>query len=463
MGIFRPELHVTAESGILEGPAGVLLTGAKEAPVWHMFYQYRPTPDSPSRWGHHASEGDPFSWVECNDALVPVGGETAVRAGSVVAVDEGVELYFTSATAAGNTIQIAHVANLSALCTDLDEDNDAAPGVQRLGDIVDESAQYNNFRSPCVVPDWKDDEREEHDGWIMLAVTGPTDAPQPVVLTSADARAWKLEGKLEFAGDPGISLDETLVAPRICRLRDEVDNKVYDVFFFTIERDGKDISEYIIGQLEGNIFHVVTPSQALDYGHDFTRPRNTNYGPGVLSPKERYLGAYLYGFMTASGRQGNPTAEPNWEDGGWANVLTLPRRLTLQNGHLYQVPAPGLPEAVSSSRRAKLWTAIGEIPNTDSAIIAEVLDGNGEVSARISHRGNVIEVDRLDGQPATAAVHDEDEDAITVIVDGSTLEVYASGGGVVMSSRIWPTNGCSGIRTRATGDAEIFSEWREGN
>ena len=35
--------------------------------------------------------------------------------------------------------------------------------------------------------------------------------------------------------------------------------------------------------------------------------------------------------MTRSGREGDPAAEPNWASEGWANALTLPRRVTLQH------------------------------------------------------------------------------------------------------------------------------------
>lgn len=459
MSTFRPELHVTADSGILEGPAGVIFDGREGENNWHIFYQYRPTPEAPSRWGHNVSDGDPFSWVECNDAIVPAGGESAVRAGAVIGAPEGIYLYFTSATAAGNTIQLAHAPELEGLCDELLEDTNATPGVQRLGDIVEDTPEYNNFRSPCVVPDWKDDEREEHDGWLMLAITGSVDTPKPVVLRSIDGVEWRFEGPLTFDGDPGIDLDETLVAPRICRLRDEVDSKIYDVFFFTLERGGKDRSAYIIGKLENNTFRVTTPAQALDFGHDFTRPRNTNYLPVAMDPAQRYQGTYLFGFMTPSGRQGSPTKEPNWETEGWANTLTLPRYVTLQDGHLYQVPAPGLPEAVSTTRGAHLWTALCEI-SAGGSVVAEIVDGNGEVAARVSHAGDKLTVDRFDGQVAEAEIGEDEEDTITVIVDGSTLEVYADGGAVVMSSRIWPENGCIGIRSRAKGDASILNEWR---
>lgn len=469
---FRPELHVTAERGILEGPAGVIRLGGPEHRVWHMFYQYRPTPDGASRWGHDMSEGDPFSWFECNDAIAPTDGERHIRAGAVVGgteSDGGVDMYFTSRGPEGNTIQLARVDDVDALCEDLDEDLDEdgaalSAAVSRVGVVVGDGGGFTNFRSPCVIPGWSelDNRAGGHTGWLMLAVAGTTDDPQPVVLSSADGREWRVDGALEFDGDSGIDLDASLVAPRLIRLRDEVDGEIYDVLFITVERGGKDIASYIIGKLEGNRFHVVTPSQLFDYGHDFTRPRNTNYPRAAADELQRYERAYIYGFMTNSGRAGDPTSEPNWEAEGWANALTLPRRVTLQHGHLYQVPAPGLPEAVDLAQRALMWTGLCSIP-AGSDIVAEVLDAAGEPAARITHDGQHIVLDRFDGEPKTAPLHDEDEDNITIIVDGSTLEVYAGGGSVAMSSRFWPAGGASGIRTRTDGDAEIFSEWRRGH
>ena len=463
MTVYRPELHVTAERGILEGPAGIYRTGAASERVWNMFYQYRPTPDAPSRWGHQQSEEDAFSWVDCNDVIVPVGGEIAVRAGSVSAAGDGVDLYFTSATAAGNTIQVAHVPHVDELCSDLDEDTDldVSAAASRLGAVVEDVAGVSNFRSPCVVPDWDaDTDRDDaHDGWLMLAVSGPETAPKPVVLTSGDGRDWTLEGILEFEGEIGFDLDASLVAPRIVRLRDEVDGQIRDVLFVTLERDGKDTAVYAVGELRGSVFRVDTPFTIVDHGHDFTRPRNTTYN--LVETAKLYERAYLYGFMTNTDRAGDPTKEPNWDAEGWANALTLPRRITLQGGRLYQVPAPGLPDAVDSTDRARMWAGLCEVA-PGSSVVVEVLDGDGEPGVVITHSGDQITLDRLDGSPASAALHDEDEDNITVIVDGSTIEVYAGGGSVVMSSRVWLDGGCSGIRTRAHDGAEIHSEWRRG-
>ena len=469
MTVYRPELHVTAERGILEGPAGVFRIGSRENRLWHMFYQYRPTPDTPSRWGHEVSEDDAFNWLDCNDVIVPSGDETNIRAGSVTSAGDGVNLYFSSETPAGNTIQIAHVAHVDRLYDDLDaddadaDDTDVSDAAERTGTAVDDTAGDTNFRSPCVVPAWdtETDRDQGHDGWLMLAVTGPVTDPKPVVLTSPNGRDWELQGPLEFNGETGITLDASLVAPRIVRLRDEVDGEIRDVLFITLERDGKDTAVYAVGRLRGNVFDITTPFTLLDYGHDFTRPRNTNYPLDETTAENRYERAYLFGFMTNTDRAGDPTLEPNWATEGWANALTLPRRATLQGGRLFQVPAPGLPDAVSATDRARMWAGLCEIP-AGSQVTLEVLDGNNEPAAVITHDGEHITLDRFDGSPATAPLHDDDEDNVTVIVDGCTLEVYAGGGSVVMSSRIWPEGGCNGIRSRATGEASISGEWRRG-
>ena len=472
MSVYRPELHFTADKGILQAAAGVLRDGSSDAPedTWHMFHQYTLGPGEPSRWGHAVSEGNPFDWVECNDAIVPAGGETGVRAGGVVASPGGVDLFFTSVTGVGTTVQIAYADDLDGIGEDINEDYSASAAFERRGNVVTEPKGFTQFRSPCVVPGWRsnNDRDQGEEGWLMLAVSGAQEEPIVTVLTSADGASWTALGALEYEGDPGFDPQaEQVVAPRIFRLRDEVDGQIYDVLLLTLERRGPDDSRrdetvYVTGTLDGTVFTVVTPAQVLDHGHDFSRPRTTAYTDGTPERRNRYDRAYVYGSMRRSGRNADLTTEKNWEIAGWAGALTLPRRVTLQHGRLYQTPAPGLPDAVEESRRARLWTGICDIP-VGSSVIAEILDAAGEPAAVVTHSGDTITLDRLDGTPATSDLHDEDEDNITIIVDGSTIEVFAGGGAVVLSSRFWPEGGCSGIRVRSTGAADIFSEWRRGH
>ena len=183
MTTHRPELHFTPESGVLEAPAGVLLDGN----TWHLFFQYRHELSAPARWGHNYSEEFPFDWLECDDALAPVGGELSLRAGSVAAGEDAINLYFTSVTSTGTSVRLARYTDFNDVCEISDDSNALDPNVVRYGEVAANVTNYSRFRSPSVVPDWVAADRDEgHEGWLMLALTGHSDAPLPVILRSAD-------------------------------------------------------------------------------------------------------------------------------------------------------------------------------------------------------------------------------------------------------------------------------------
>ena len=465
MTFHRPELHVTPESGVLDAPAGVLLDGT----TWHLFHQYRPTPEDPARWAHLVSEDGPFDWEICDDALAPAGGETAVRAGAVVSSGTGLDLYFTSVTAAGTSIQVAHLDDLTETCPVSDDEFAVDTRITRNGDVVGDRDGHVRFRSPCVVPDWEsaDDRHAGHDGWLMLCVTGSGEAPLPVVLTSPDGRNWDFVGPLTFSGETGFDPASIAVGPRIIRLRDEVDGNIYDVLLITLEQDGIDISGYLVGTLRDAGFDVKTPFTRIDHGHDFTRPRNTNVTPGTVKPEKRYLQSVIFGLLNGVGRQDDPARHPSLEAEGWANVLSLPRVITLQDGLIFQTPPAGLPEAISRSGRARSWTGLCDIPS-GSSLTATLIDSEGNPAATVTHSGDSLTIDRSmnprhAGDPVASTVLAKgDTDSLSIFVDGSTLEVFADGGAVAMASRVYAEGGCHGIRVEVDGDAVIEQCWERG-
>ncbi|WP_293771725.1 GH32 C-terminal domain-containing protein [uncultured Corynebacterium sp.] len=468
----RPELHLLPESGILYGPAGVLLDGT----TWHVFYQYAPAADAPSRWGHSFAEDDPFYWLECDDALAAEGSETSLRAGSVTAApDGGARLYFTSVCGEDASVGLARCATINQTCDISDEPNTLDSTVERVGTVVAAQHGFERFRSPCVVPAWanaadgaSEDRTVEHEGWLMLALTGSAEHPVPVVLRSADGLDWQFTGPLTFAGEPDFPTSDgalpPVVAPRIVRLRDEVSGDIRDILFVTIEAPTGEISGYLVGTLHGAEFQVTTGFRRLDYGHDFTRPRNTNVTPGTPYRGEGYAEALIIGLLNGRGRADTPLNHHSWAEEGWANVLTLPRHVTLQDGVLYQTPPRHLPRAVEDSDHARLWSGLLTIPE-GSSLTVTLLDGAGEPAATVTHSGAELTIDRSltrafghtyrDDAPAVAPLAEGDEDSLTVVVDGSTIEVYADSGLVAMSSRMYFEGGCSGFRVETTGDAEI--------
>ncbi|MFH0411757.1 GH32 C-terminal domain-containing protein [Corynebacterium sp. L4756] len=457
----RPELHFAPESGIVEAPAGALLDGN----TWHLFFQYRTDAESSSRWGHTFSEESPFDWLECDDSLAPIDGETGLRAGSVASVGGDVNLYFTSVTSDSTSIQLARYDLFDDVCEISDDPAALDTRVTRRGEIISDQDGFHRFRSPVVVADWVDSEHREkgHAGWLMLTVAGDASAPNLVIFRSGDGENWEISGPLQFEGDPGAELSpgQVVVSPRIIRLRDEVDERVYDVLMVTIEKQGFEHSGYVVGRLHGTTFEVARSFQRLDYGHDFTRPRITNYTPGSIDADKLYDEGMLFGLLNGTGRVDDPTTHKTWSDEGWANAVSLPRVVTLQDGTIFQTPPRGLPEAVNNASRASSWTGLLEVPE-GSDVTLSLYDASGNTAATIRHRGTTLELDRSESiasEPTIAPLADGDSDSLTVIVDGSTVEVFADGGQVAMASRVYFDGGCTNIKATAHGDAEIVRDW----
>ena len=469
----RPELHFVPETGVLDAPAGIV----RDGDTWHLFHQYRPEPDQPARWGHSYSAETPFAWLDCDDVLAPVGGELSLRAGSVAEGRDALNLYFTSVTSVGTNVRLARYTDFADECVVSDDPNALDPDVVRFGEAVSAHTDFDRFRSPSVVPDWAKEDRDEgHDGWLMLALTGHSDAPVPVILDSPDGETWSVLGKLSFNGDPGFNEDEVpatspippVVSPRLVRLRDEVDEEIYDVLFVTLERAGRDVSGYIVGRLDGTEFTVSKGFQLVDFGHDFSRPRNTNTTTGTIPQEHRYDRAVILGMLNGNGRGDDATKHPTWEAEGWANSLSLPRAVTLQGGVLYQTPAQGLPDAVKLSDYAQSWTGVLEVPE-GSSVSVRLLDGSGDPAAVIRHTGEEISLDHSmskafdhyfkDSAPAVAPLAEGDSDTLTIIQDGASVEVFVDGGLVAMSSRVYFEGGCSAIEVSTEGEAVIEQCW----
>lgn len=459
----RPELHITPEQGVLNAPAGVLRKGDH----WHVFHQYQPTLGAPARWAHQYADQLPFDWDICDDAIAPEAGEIKVRAGSVIGTRSGgVELYFTSITEEGTAIHVAVIDDIAETLAEVSDDAlTVDKHVRREGPVVGNRDGLVDFRSPCVVARWDHDEvsGEPLKGWLMLAVCGEQDSPRLVVLDSYDRREWNLRGPLEFDGHSGLEAVTRLVSPRIIRLQDEVDGVVYDALLVTIEHEGIDISGYLIGQLDGHTFRVKTPFTRLDFGHDFTRPRNTNIALSDVTTPD-FTAAHLFGLMNGIGRYDDPSQHLSLTTEGWANCLSLPRVATLQDGLIYQTPAPGLPAAIRRSDRAAMFSALLDSSGPNAEVRVVLIDAQGNTCAIVSHQGDLLTFDRSmnpqheGDHVAEGPLIAADTDALTIIVDGSAVEVYADGGAMTMASRLYCQNRITEFRVTTQGGAVIEQE-----
>lgn len=451
MNRYRPELHVTAELGVLEAPAGALALDG----LVHVFHQFRPKPTQGARWAHQVASRIPFDWDICDDVIAPEDGEVDVLAGSTVVPEPGedaAEFFFvttapadaaTAADVAGNrvphshrgrrtfTLQRARVESLSSLCENVSDDaTQVDEHVRRLGPIdVDDSAYpVEALVTPSVI--------HHEDGWRMVALSlrGDTDA-EAVILGSSDRQHWTVLGPLELPEEAGVRPGRPY-APRIVKLDDAATGVRHDVLLITypgVEGESEEVAGYLVGHLRGTGFEVTTPYTVIDHGHDFTRPRL------VQGPEPMIIG--LVGAHPATGSV-------------WANCLSSPRYLSLVNGHIFQDIA-GVPKAVTSfSDRAAVWT--GQLEAGPGVVTVSLVDAEGSVYAEVRHDGDHVTVSR-GGDKRTVTLIDSDSDTLTVFVDGPVLEVFADGGAATLTSALQTGSPFDHFDVTVTGDATVTS------
>ncbi|MCU9519263.1 GH32 C-terminal domain-containing protein [Corynebacterium sp. ES2794-CONJ1] len=424
--MYRPELHIHPDHGILDAPAGALYDGT----YWHLFNQYRPDPTQPSRWAHLVSSATAFDFEICTDVLASTKDHESIRAGSVVTTGDSTTFYYTHVVGNERTIKAARVDDLGETIADLDDDDLILDEhIVDIGTVVANHEGLSRFRSPCVIP--------VDSGYLMVAVAGSSSDPVLVVLDSADGQHFKMRGPLTIHGDSGIA-STFVVAPRIFQLRDEIDQHLYDILLVTIDENGRDIAGCLVGKLNGTSFEVAKPFQRMDYGHDFGRPRTVNWAPDADN-KEHTV---IFGLLNSASRQDDGSAHLSFRAEGWANCLSLAREITLQGGHIYQTPTSGIIAAIEESDRASMWTGISEIPRGEHQTIT-VLDINDQIICTITHYGDHITLDRsmnpnhAGDAVASAPLLYDATSSMTVIIDGSTVEVFGNGGQVAMASRVY--------------------------
>ncbi|WP_225723461.1 MULTISPECIES: GH32 C-terminal domain-containing protein [Corynebacterium] len=460
----RPELHLTAETGVLEAPAGaVIVNGAM-----HVFHQFRPRPTSGSRWAHQYAPVLSYGWDVCDDVLSPEGDEIDILAGSSIPLNHeethstSVELFFVSTQGAdttnnpelqGNnvphnevgartfTIQRALIENLEEAVDCSDDPSTIDPHVTRLGPInVDDSAYpVGQLVTPSVIHDDSDPDAP----WLMLALSlsGTTDA-EIIVLRSLNRQDWTVIGPLEISPEAELPQGR-LFAPRIVRMTDSEtgDNKHVVVITYPTQdnlvgtTDGE-VAGYIVGTLTGASFKADKPLAILDYGYDFTRPRIIQNDPPILI--------------------GLVGAHPS-EDDQWANCLSSPRNLTLTDGQLFQ-DIIGAPRAVKNfSNLGLIWTA--QLDAHNGSVVVDIINSADQTLATVTYSDKELTLVVPGKQPRTAPLADADSDSITIFVDGPLCEVYADGGATTLTATIAVDRKLKGMEIATTGGARVIGSF----
>ncbi|WEV66444.1 sucrose-6-phosphate hydrolase [Bifidobacterium sp. ESL0764] len=318
---YRLKYHVMTPFGWMNDPNGFSYFNG----YYHLFYQYNPYSAEwgPMHWGHYRSR-DLVHWEQLPIALVPGDPEDANGCYSGCSIGKDGRLYL---------MYTGH--NLLR-----PDDPYHYREVQNIA-YSDDGVHFTKYEDNPVIAmppedntqDFRDPKIWQHDGhyYVILGSRGKDGLGRVLVYRSDDLLHWEYRGPI--AKSDG---EKTQGHMWECPDFFELDGK--DVLLFSpqgIEATEKQYlnlhqTGYFVGDMdyEANRFTHGDFSE-IDHGHDFYATQTTQ------SPDGRRI---LIGWMDMW-----ESAMPEQED-GWAGALTIPRELTLRDGHVYMNPARELKE-----------------------------------------------------------------------------------------------------------------------
>ncbi len=448
---FRPAFHFTPAANWMNDPNGLVFHQG----VYHLYFQYHPHSSvwGPMHWGH-ATSADLLHWQEQPLALAP-DAKGMIFSGSVV-VDHGNR---TGLGPAGS-------APLVAMFTHHDMAAERAGGVthetQSLAFSLDGGFTWTKYSgNPVLANPGRKDFRDPKLRWLpkrarWLASLACGD--RICFYSSPDLKAWTLES--EFGASLGAH-GGVWECPDLFPLPGP-DGRMRWVLLVSLNPGGPNggsATQYFVGDFDGHRFTAAhTQPRWLDFGPD-------NYAGVTWSGVERR--ALFIGWMS------------NWAYGAdlptapWRSAMTLPRELVLRavgdELHLASLPARELraleaPAAVALGATAlsqpldlgaglraskgrfvlRLETAalrsftvslsnpLGDqlVLGYDSAAKAWVIDrrqaGLASFNPQFAGRHSAP-------RQAVAAAAD-----LQLVVDASSVELFADGGLSVMTSLVFP-------------------------
>ena len=204
----------------------------------------------------------------------------------------------------------------------------------------------------------------------------------------------------------------------------------------------------------------------LDYGFDF-------YAPQTFLDKQG--NRILIGWM------GMPDTHYPTDDEGWAHCLTLPRVLTVEHGKLIQRPLPALQKLRHNEETAegyanKFTTKLHPYEGLHYELIIDILENEAsevyfELRTSKQHstlitynkQSQRLTLDRSDSgalpEPVKGTTRSTILDTplfqLQIFVDTSSIEIFCNNGERVLTSRIFPDEQATGIKT-STESGQVY-------
>lgn len=441
----RPVVHYTPPSGWLNDPNGLVFHEGE----YHLHYQHHPHSLNwgPMHWGHAVS-ADLVSWTDLPIALQPDAHGT-IYSGSAVVDHRGTAGFGRGALVAIYT-QFTPATQVQSVAWSTDRgrtwrDHDSNP-------VLAPPAGVTDFRDPKVF--WYGGPDDGH--WVMALAAGTA----VWLFTSRDLLSWTSASV--FAPESGAphgvwEMPDLFVLP----VANSSDRRwVLAVGAATNGPAGGSATRYWVGDFDGETFTAdpQLPARWADHGADFYAAQSWSDAPDG----RRLWLAWMSNWDYANRLPAR----------GWRGQMTLPRELHLAGDacSLVQRPIGELDRYLTpatSARRVMLETGAAWIRmRTTSARVgtAAVVLRAGPVCVRVTYdaSASVLMLDRSaaiaahvgDGFGAvhTAPLTDNRHVDIDVLVDRSSVEVFAEAGRTCMTDLVLGFGGAHVVSVEVEGD-----------
>lgn len=462
--LYRPHFHMTAPCGWINDPNGLSFWRGQV----HLFFQFTPQSDVPGRmhWGHCVSE-DMITWRYVGVALAPdtpADSEHCFSGNAVEDAQGNLVLMYTSLRpdGQGGVLQEQSIAVSSDGVEFVKPDeNPVISGAQLPPD-----ASRFDFRDPKVVRDGE--------GYLAIVANRGEKNGRQLIFRSPDLRRWTYRGVfLENIGD----MPE---CPDLFRL-DGQDVMITSVIGLPPDglRFQSHVSDviYLVGRMEDDRF-LPRCMEAVDLGPDFYAPQS------VALPDGRRV---MIGWMQMWGED-SPT---RYLRHGWNGAMTIPREIRLEGDRLRQLPVRELENYRRNHRRWENVPLSGvtvppglrgrryemdvtlALPENGQAEIRLLQTGDEYFVVHYNAKTHVLTTDRSrcgwsmgreglwEEKPGGRAVVPGGGAQITLklLVDSDSVEVFANGGVLAMTTLAFPKGAAEEISFAGEGNIVRLDFW----
>lgn len=421
--IKQPAFHITGEVGWINDPNGLIYYNGQ----YHAFYQHYPndTKWGPMHWGHVVSD-DLTNWEYLPIALTPGDDcdKNGCFSGTAIVHNGKMWLMYTGFIENQGGDSIRQVQCLA----------ESSDGItfKKHGIVIGENDLPSGY-APC---DFRDPKVWFHGDyfWCIIAARKIEGRGRILLYKSKDLFTWEFVNDLFCKDSAGTMIE--------CPDYNEEMGYLMFCEQFQPQENGVHLNihtcRWAIGRIDYSTGLFKEESRGIvDYGFDMYAPQTFAGEPiimGWLNMWDRNVPSAKYGF---------------------AGMMTIPRKIFIKNGRLYQEPVVNCNEVfttvVSDKLEDKVVKGVITIKATNLEDLELKLRSNGENYTKLSlSEGNWIFDRSKSGEAIQGAEKDEDsingirrmpfsnkeEVTITVVIDEFSVEIFEDGR--ALSSTIYP-------------------------